>query len=274
LRYAAIEAGPTTVRKDPSFALNVTGNSPTALLNSGTPYKNAAATAYLVSGDQIAATSFFPDTFEETAPGSGVRRFCNNCEFLKWGAWGARVEFGDTKPNELVDNIRGWWVAGNLASAGNAEADLDKLQASNASATYTGHAIGNVASNINNNWKTYVAAGDLTMKWYFGPREGTLAINNFDANGPKGPLNVAGEMRTPGEVLTNQFGGTLQGTLGGRDIAGHATGSFANNGPTNPAAGVIGNFNVGGLSDGYKATGVFAGSGTPVAGPGPVAEVP
>jgi hypothetical protein len=270
LHYAAIEAdqGATTIRHDPLYyAALEASQSATNVPYNGSAYTHAAATTYLVSGDQIAATSFFPDTFEETAPGSGVRRFCTNCEFLKWGAWGARAEFGDGNPSELVDHIQGWWVAGNLASAGNPEADLDKLKASNASATYTGNAIGNVAANINNNWKTYVAAGDVTMKWYFGPREGTLAINNFDANGPKGPLNLAGKMRTPGEVVTNQFGGSLQGTLGGRDIAGHATGSFVNNGPNNPAAGVIGNFNVGGNSDGYKATGVFAGSGTPVAGP-------
>ena len=146
--------------------------------------------------------------------GSGVRPFCNNCEFLKWGAWGARAEFGNSNPSEFVDNIHtGWWVAGDLASAGNPNADLDKLAATNASASYTGHAIGNVASNINGNWKTYVAAGDLNMQWNFRPRQGNLAISNFDANGPKGPLNVSGQMSTPG-VLTNQFGGNLNGTLG------------------------------------------------------------
>ena len=133
---------------------------------------------------------------------------------------------------------------------------LDKLAATNASASYTGHAIGNVASNIDGNWKTYVAAGNLNMQWNFGPRQGNLAISNFDANGPKGPLNVSGQMSTPG-VLTNQFGGNLSGTLGAREIAGSATGSFVNNGPSNPAAGVLGNFNVGSNSNGYKATGIF-----------------
>ena len=255
LHYAAIEAGPGA----------------TTVLNGGAAYTQANATAYLVSGDQLNATSFFPDTFLETASGSGVRPFCNNCEFLKWGAWGARAEFGNSNPSEFVDNIHtGWWVAGDLASAGNPGADLDKLAATNASASYTGHAIGNVASNINGNWKTYVAAGNLNMQWNFGPRQGTLAINNFDATGPKGPLNVSGQMSTPG-VLTNQFGGNLNGTLGASAIAGSATGSFVNNGPSNPAAGVLGNFNVGSNSNGYKATGIFAGSGTPVAGtPGPV----
>jgi hypothetical protein len=268
LHYAAIEADQgATIRHDPLYAFEAS-QSATNISYNGSAYTHAGATAYLVSGDQIAATSFFANTFPETAPGSGVRRFCNDCEFLKWGAWGARAEFGDNNPSDLVDNIQGWWVAGNLASAGNPESDLDKLAATHASATYTGHAIGNVASEINGAWKTYVAAGDLNMTWNFNPRQGTLAINNFDANGPKGPLNVAGNMAGPG-VLTNHFGGSLSGTLGNQDITitGNAAGSFVNNGPNNPAAGVIGNFNVGGNSDGYKATGVFAGSGTPVAGP-------
>jgi hypothetical protein len=51
--------------------------------------------AYLVSGDQLNVTSFFPDTFPETSAGSENRPFCTGCEFLKWGSWGARVEFGN-----------------------------------------------------------------------------------------------------------------------------------------------------------------------------------
>jgi hypothetical protein len=43
-------------------------------------------------------------------------------------------------------------------------------------------------------------------------------------------------------------------------MTGNATGSFVR-GPLSPAQGVIGNWNVG--SSTYKATGIFAGSGTP-----------
>ena len=97
------------------------------------------------------------------------------------------------------------------------------------------------------------------MSWSFAERSGTLAINNFDANGAQGPLNVSGPMTIPGE-LTNQFGGSLEGTVGVNAINGAATGSFVK-GPISPAQGVIGNWNVGNPS--YKATGVFAGSGIP-----------
>ncbi len=45
----------------------------------------------------------------------------------------------------------------------------------------------------------------------------TLQINNFDANGPYGPLNVSGRMAVPGELAnsaTNKFSGPLARHLG------------------------------------------------------------
>ena len=74
-------------------------------------------------------------------------------------------------PTQLVDNVNlGWWVAGDLATSG----DLDTLQALNATATYNGHAIGNVASLDGSTWRTYVASGDLEMNWSFAERAGDL----------------------------------------------------------------------------------------------------
>ena len=43
---------------------------------------------------------------------------------------------------------------------------------------------------------------------------------------------------------------------------GFAQGSFVK-GPSSPAQGVIGNWNVGNTSNHYSATGIFAGSGNP-----------
>ena len=79
LHYAAIEAaGPGAAIIDYN--------------NSGGQYTHASSTAYLVGGDQLNVTKFFPETFAETSP--GVRPFCTGCDFIKWGAWarGSRLE--------------------------------------------------------------------------------------------------------------------------------------------------------------------------------------
>jgi hypothetical protein len=246
LHYAAIEA---------------TAVGATSVDSGDGLYANANSTAYLVSGDQLNVTSFFPDTFPETKPGSGNRPFCDNCEFLKWGAWGARVNFGnptasDPKATRYADNLHlGWWVAGDLSS----NADIDALAATGASATYTGHVIGNVASNLDNtSWKTYVAAGKLAMYWNFACRNGDLTISNFDGRTfGTGPHNL-----TQPNLTLNQF----RGPLTSADLTGGVTGSFANNGAVK-AGGVLGNWNVSNATTGvpatYKATGIFGGSGVP-----------
>jgi hypothetical protein len=244
-RFAAIEALDAT---SVSYGANST-------------YDNATSEAYLVSGDQLQVTQYFPDIFEETSP--GIRPICSNCEFMQWGAWGARVEFGNANPSQYVDNVHlGWWVAGDVTST----AALDTLYDQNASASYDGHAIGTVASRLNSNdWRTYVAAGDLDMYWHFGKRAGNFEITKFDQGnfGPQG-LTFGGPMNRPGQI-GNHFAGDI-GTPNGSPISllGTAAGSFVNNGPSNPAAGVIGNWNVHGLN--YRAAGVFAGSGLPVPG--------
>lgn len=247
MHYAAIEAagpGATIVDSGPNSF-----------------YANATSTAYLVSGDQLGVTKFFPDTFDETSPGSGVRPICSGCEFIKWGAWGARVAFNNgPQSTQYVDNIHlAWWVAGDLST----RTQIDTLAALNASATYNGHVLGNVASRVNSNdWRTYVAGGDLAMNWSFAQRAGDLAINNFD--GRSYATNANGLSQPSLDI--NRFSGALH-QVGGPLIGnmnGGAVGSFVNDGPNRPAAGVIGNWNV--EAQNYRATGIFAGSGNPVAG--------
>ena len=110
------------------------------------PASSAASTSYLVSGDQLGVTQFFPDTFKETSR-SGVRPFCTNCDFLKWGAWGTRTDFADPNAGNATSTMNvhlGWWAAASLTSTN----DIESLVTQHMTADYSGHALGNVASQI------------------------------------------------------------------------------------------------------------------------------
>jgi trimeric autotransporter adhesin len=231
-------------------------------------YEHVTAATYLVSSDQLNVTKYFPETFGQ----GGNKPICKGCDFLQWGAWGTRVKFSDSEGPQYIDNIHlGWWVAGDVIDNSDLPTDL--------SASYTGHVIGNVSTNIGNNgWQTYVATGDLEMAWDFNSRSGDLTISKFDRSITPGGLTFSGEMSAPGEFATgkNQFGGPLSlantnlpnnlSSLNG--MTGSATGSFVR-GPSNfnnngtpisgsTPQGVIGNWNVG--SARYNANGIFAGS--------------
>ena len=136
-----------------------------------------------------------------------------------------------------------------------------------------GHVIGNVAKlNNNDQWQTYVAAGDLIMNWEFSCRKGELTIANFD--GRNFGTGARGLAQIPSSL--NQFTGTLA-QLGPnpdlQNLSGRATGSFMRGAPTQVLGaptdtltsirGVAGNWNIG--ANGYKAGGIFAGSGVPTA---------
>ena len=142
----------------------------------------------------------------------------------------------------------GWWAAASLTSTN----DIESLVTQHMTADYSGHALGNVASQIGDQWKTYVAAGDLDMHWDFACRNGELTISNFDnrsfTTGPHGLTQIPS---------VNQFSGAFNNLPNG---IGGATGSFADNGPVK-AGGVLGNFYVNEAQ--YKASGIFAGSGVP-----------
>jgi hypothetical protein len=244
-----------------------------------TNFGTANAASYIVSGDQIGVTKFFPETFEQVNNGDDgpYRPFCTDCDFIKWGAWGTRVAFGGDPDNPTyVDNVHlGWWVAGDMTSI----ASLDALAAQGAEATYSGNAIGTVANKINSNtWSTYTAAGKLDMGWEFAKRSGEFSITKFDrANFPRtGGLSFRGEMKAPGVLdngistdNSNSFSGPIAGNLPGNlgSLSGAARGSFVNDSIGNPARGVIGNWNIGGQD--YKAGGIFAGSGRPIIPGGP-----
>ncbi len=118
------------------------------------------------------------------------------------------------------------------------------------SATYNGHAIGNVIDGD----QQRIGAGDLNMSWDFALRSGQFRITNFD-----------GDRAFRGLIGQTESGGHFAGALNGHNsLSGDVRGSFVNNSDT-IAAGVIGNFQVGN-GEGYRATGIFTGSGNP-AGP-------
>jgi trimeric autotransporter adhesin len=204
----------------------------------------------------------------------GGDAFCSDCSFLRWGSWSTHVVFdsgGSPATNAEATgqgntNVfgHGWWISGDVIDQSDMPTD--------GSASYTGKAIGDVASNLGDmGWVTYTAKGDMVMTWDFGRRSGDLTISNFDSKNFDGGLTFTGTMTAPGEVGLNQFGGTLSGkdlpdNLS--DLTGSANGSFVR-GPDNfnsdgriisgsKPQGVIGNWTVD--SSKYTAGGIFGGS--------------
>jgi hypothetical protein len=272
--YAAIENGTSEV----SYYDYSNSDQHPPLSN----YEYSEATSYFVNGDQLGVTAYFPETFEPTAEGAAPP-FCTKCEFIAWGAWGSRVAFGNegnpANPEYVDDVHMGWWVAGNVVK------DTVGALPLSGDANYAGHAIGNVASLGSSGWNTYVATGNMDMKWNFGTRSGTLDIRRFDTSVTPNGLSFGGTMNMPGVVapgqievtnLPNQFSGGLTGSSPIGSLTGSANGSFVSSpGPGQVPSGVLGNFNVSNsvpslntappVPATYVATGIFAGS--PAASP-------
>lgn len=177
--------------------------------------------------------------------------FCSTCDFLKWGAWLAVLDFQDppnaddpAPPTQAA--VVGAWVAGDLPTIGQLPFQ--------GTANYSGQTIGTAAI-YDGGWQTYTATGNVHMNWDFGEHSGTLHINNFVDPGHNLPvLNMSGTMDMPGQLSAiNKFSGPLSGTLGSQNylqssytqlptVQGSAVGSFAANG-SDLTAGIIGNWN-------------------------------
>jgi hypothetical protein len=99
----------------------------------------------------------------------------------------------------------------------------------------------------------------MNMNWNFASRSGNLSISGFDKSVTPAGLSFGGPMTAPGQLASspNQFSGTLSGTGVAGALSGSANGSFVK-GLSDPAANVMGNFNV--ANQRYIANGIFAGA--------------
>ncbi|MEZ0280614.1 MAG: hypothetical protein ACAH19_04790, partial [Methyloceanibacter sp.] len=228
--------------------------------NQGDPYTHVAAYGFFIDGDAVGLTGLFPDVFGDPQNGKPAP-FCSQCDFFKWGATGAVVEFSNG-PNstQYVDTVGlGWWVAGDIPTVG----QLPTL----GSASYAGHTIGTVLQRVSTEglpqWQSHIGAGNVELSWNFQARSGEFDIRNFNAPSSNiGPLNATGTLRLPDDLAStarNRFNGPISGTVGQiGDVSGGAFGSFARRG-TDATAGVIGNWQAGNGSN-YRATGIFGAS--------------
>jgi len=161
------------------------------------------------------------------------------CKFMSWGWWTGEVQyFNDANPSTgynltVKDRLNlASYVVGTLTNV----VDLPRT----GMATYTGHAIGNVANGAN----SYVAAGSYSNTWNFASQTGQVTIGNFDGQTYTGQTALrSGTVNFTGPIT----GGARSGTLNG---------SFFQS-PTDPIKGQGGNFAVTGPSN-YKAGGTFA----------------
>ena len=231
------------------YAAIETPGATSVLRNNGEPYAHADSTAYLASGGQLGIDTFlqYPTYNPELSKWKSAGAFCQNCDFLQWGAWGARFGFGTDSTSSFTDNVHlGWWVAGDVIT--------DNVQNGlpfQGEATYSGNAIGNVANNLSNQgWTTYVATGNMNMSWDFGVRSGRFDITNFDKLNTGG-LNFGGDLSMPGVPTgaLNKFSGALSATnelpQNLSDLSGNVTGSFVRPLSEGMPSGAIGNWNIG-----------------------------
>jgi hypothetical protein len=206
---------------------------------------NPEVQGFLVSADAIQANQIlFPGQTVQTPNGPQQKRaFCQDCDYIKWGAWGARVDYQQHNSQTATADVPlGWWIAGDVISSD----DMPKT----GNATYMGDAIGNVI----NSGKQYTATGDMSLMWYFASRSGTLTISKFDTSVNNGQgIKFSGPMLAPGAVAFN--GPLSSSALGG--LVGEANGMFVGHGGPQ---GVIGNFGIGNPT--YQATGIFGGMQT------------
>jgi hypothetical protein len=165
------------------------------------------------------------------------------CESTQWGFWSAFNGMTNSD-GKLAFEDQGsllLWVAGVPTTAGTLPVT--------GTATYTGHAIANIANP--NNITSYLAAGAFSATADFGARTGAVTITGLDGT------NYTGTAAQIGQTAT--FNGSLTGNNFGRTAA--LNGSFFQGGPTNttPAYGEVGGSLTLSGTGGYLGSGIFLG---------------
>jgi hypothetical protein len=202
------------------------------------------ANQQLVTAESVGAnTSSFLTSISSVPVGQTVQP-CK-CESTQWGFWSASNGANHTN-GQLAFEDQGvllLWVAGVPTTAG--------ALPTAGMATYTGHAIANIANGTAG--LTYLAAGGFSNTVNFGARTGAVSITGLDG------ANYAGTVAlTPGATtFATAAASPLAGTIGGRTAA--INGSFFRGGATNttPLYGEMG----GSLilnGTGYLGSGIFA----------------
>ncbi|WP_141701052.1 hypothetical protein [Methyloceanibacter methanicus] len=209
-------------------------------------------TGYLISADAMGANKvLFAGQTVQTPNGLVQKQaFCQDCDYIKWGAWGMRSNYTNHNGEQVTEDTHlGWWITGNVVSA----SDMP----TRGTAHYAGDVVGTVAKFNGQTWNQSVATGTMNMDWNFATRglspKDKLTISNFDGK------TFSGRMFAPGKA---SFAGALTGNGG---IQGSAAGSFVGSpGKGQTPRGVVGNFNarnsVLDTNATWKANGIFGGT--------------
>jgi len=206
----------------------------TVTLDNGTVINHAQALqapkTYFLGSELVPTSDFVPEGVELCA-----------CEFLEWGYWGTRTDFNDPDSGHVRDQFHlGTWAAGDVTN------EFDMPTTGNA--TFRGHAIGNVARQVDGQTQQYVAAGNLKLGWDFGTRQGRMTISKFDGETFRGTMSAVSNSGP------NRYSGALANAT--NTILGGAAGSFVN-GPKGAAQGTIGAFDL--VGQDFSAAGTFVG---------------
>jgi hypothetical protein len=210
---------------DRRFGARQSADDPSQVGGNNAQFANLA----MVSFDVVPNFSIF--SLSGTGPCS--------CQFVQWGffSWDAQGQNGEHTRGHINP-----WVAGKLPSLGSLP--------TTGTATYSGHAVGNVRDGAGN---IYIAGGAYQQTWNFATQSGAATISNFDGR----TLSAISLTSTNGR----DFNGGLTGTTG-KDVSSHSGsgilhGSFVSGGG-NPVAEVMGQFTYM-ESGGYRAGGIVAG---------------
>ncbi len=167
------------------------------------------------------------------------------CAFLSWGSWDTSFDAAEDMQHVTAS---GSWVAGRPETAGLFDTYL--MGHPGLVASYSGSAVGTVINGSNQ----YVASGDMSLTFNFGPRTGTLSVTNFDTAHGDHDFSVP----VTGLAVGPSFGGFYD--AGEEEGGSFAAGTFVTDG-SDPTAGVMGNFIH--AESSYGAIGVFGGAKGP-----------